>query len=180
MTRMLTGPTEWSVEVHVRHTIPEAEVVQAIDDLLDTLSPYAAAASAGRGTMTVRLTMEAQTFIGAAAAATRVVADAFAQSRRRSQLQSIWGGEVITMDELERRLDDPPLPEIIGVAELKKVLHVSKQRASYLAKGHGGFPKPYATLASGPVWLLPTVLRFVETWDRRPRGRPRQSAEHGG
>jgi hypothetical protein len=175
--RVLTGPEAWSVEVHVRHTIPEAEVVDAVDDLLEALLSYAAAASAGRHTMTVRLTVEAQTFIGAAAEATQVVAGAFARIRRASQIRSIWGGEVMTMDELERRLNEPPLPEIIGVAELKEVLHVSKQRASYLAKGEGGFPKPFAMLASGPVWLKPTVLRFMETWPRKPQGRPKHSAE---
>ncbi len=174
---MLAHPMEWSVEIKIKHAIPKAEVVEATDDLLEALAPYSAAASAGAGTMTVQLTVAAKTLVGAAAAATRAVAEAFAQIRRIRQLRSILGGEVLTMEELERRLDEPPLPELIGVAELAGLLDVTKQRVSYLAKGTAGFPKPFATLAAGPVWLRPTVTRFVETWERRPRGRPKKSEQ---
>ncbi len=172
-------PTEWSVEVKVRHAIPKAEVVEATDDLLEALASYSAAASAGAGTMTVQLTVEARTLVGAVAAATWAVAEAFAQIRPPRQLRSILGGEAVTMEELERRLNEPPVPELIGVAELAGLLDVTKQRVSYLAKGTAGFPKPFATLAAGPVWLKPTVTRFVETWERRPRGRPRKSEPSG-
>jgi len=170
----LAHPTEWSVEVKVRHAIPKAEVVEATDDLLEALATYSAAASASTATMTVRLTVSARTLVGAVAAATRAVAEAFAQIRRTRQLRSILGGEVLTIEELERRLSEPPLPDLIGVAELAGLLDVTKQRVSYLAKGTAGFPKPFATLAAGPVWLKPTVTRFVETWERRPRGRPKK------
>ncbi len=173
---MFGHPLEWSVEVKVRHAIPKAEVVEATDDLLEVLAPYSASASASAGTMTVQLTVEAKTLVGAAAEATRAVAEAFARIRRTSQLRSILGGEVLTMEELERQLAKPPLPELIGVAELAELLDVTKQRVSYLAKGTAGFPKPFATLAAGPVWLKPTVTRFVETWERRPRGRPKKAA----
>ena len=173
----LAHPEEWSVEVKVRHAIPKAEVVEATDDLLEALAPYSAAASAGAATMTLQLTVSAKTLVGATAAATRVVAEAFAQIQRARQLRSILGGEVLTIEELERRLTEPPLPELIGVAELAGLLDVTKQRVSYLAKGTAGFPKPFATLAAGPVWLKPTVTRFVETWERRPRGRPKKSEQ---
>jgi len=179
VVRILTGPGEWSVEVKVQHAIPKAKVVEATDDLLETLAPYSAAASAGATTMTVQLTVKAKTLVGAAAAATRAVAEAFAQIGRVRQLRSILGGEVLTMEELERRLAEPPLPELIGVAELAGLLDVTKQRVSYLAKGTAGFPKPFAQLAAGPVWLKPTVTRFVETWERRPRGRPKKSEPSG-
>ena len=174
---MLAHPMEWSVEVKVRHAIPKAEVVEATDDLLEALAPYSAAASAAAGTMTVQLTVEARTLVGAAAAATRAVAEAFAKIRRTRQLRSILGGEVLTVEELQRRLNEPPVPELIGVAELAGLLDVTKQRVSYLAKGAAGFPKPFAQLAAGPVWLKPTVTRFVETWERRPRGRPKKSEQ---
>jgi len=174
---MLAHPMEWSVEVKIQHAIPKAEVVEATDDLLEALAPYSAAASAGAGTMTVQLTVEAKTLVGAAAAATRAVAEAFAKIRRTRHLRSILGGKVLTTEELERQLAEPPLPELIGVAELAGLLDVTKQRVSYLAKGTAGFPKPFATLAAGPVWLKPTVARFVETWERRPRGRPKKSEQ---
>jgi hypothetical protein len=79
--------------------------------------------------------------------------------------------EIIEWAEFERRLEQPTHPDIIGVAELADMLEVTKQRASELARQQS-FPRPFVLLASGPVWLEPTVRRFVNEWERRP-GRPR-------
>jgi hypothetical protein len=70
----------------------------------------------------------------------------------------------------ERRLNEPNMPALLGVAELASYLGVSKQRASELARS-AKFPQPAVTLASGPVWLETQVMRYVSDWERRP-GRP--------
>ncbi len=177
MTRFLcsAAPVEWSVELKVEHTIPAPALVDAADDLLEALAPHSAAASAGRGTMTVRMTVAARSQSDAVDTAMRRLVEGFGKANLLRHLRSIVGAEVETMEELDRRLQEPPLPEVVGVAELAQMLRVTKQRVSYLAHAQTGFPRPFATLAAGPVWLKPTLLRFVETWERKPRGRPKKT-----
>lgn len=176
MTRFLchATPVEWSVELKAEHAIPAPHLVDAMDDLLEALAPYSAAASAGAGTVTVRMTVAARSQSDAVETSMRRLVEGFAQANQIRHLRSIVGAEVETMEELDRRLQEPPLPEIIGVAELARMLRVTKQRVSYLAHAQTGFPRPFAVLAAGPVWLKPTLLRFVETWERRPHGRPKK------
>lgn len=64
------------------------------------------------------------------------------------------------------------LTNLVGVSELAKLLDVSRQRASELARSRQ-FPKPIAVLASTPVWLEDAVKQFASKWTRRS-GRPRK------
>lgn len=79
---------------------------------------------------------------------------------------------VMTMGELEAELAQPSYPPVLGIAELAAMLDVSRQRASQVART-AAFPRPYAELASGPIWFAPNVRRFVDEWERKP-GRPRK------
>jgi hypothetical protein len=81
--------------------------------------------------------------------------------------------EATRWDIFEAEVDRPNYPELVGVAELAELCRVSRQRASTLAR-HSSFPEPLAELASGPVWDLRVVERFVRDWPRRP-GRPAKS-----
>lgn len=58
-------------------------------------------------------------------------------------------------------------PELFGVAEVARLLGVSRRRA-YELEARGGFPEPYTVLASGPVWDAASVERFVAARGRRP------------
>jgi hypothetical protein len=78
------------------------------------------------------------------------------------------------MEELERQLDEPTYPDVVGVSELAMLLGVSRQRASELARS-ATFPRLFAELASGPVWTESHVRRFVDDWERRC-GRPRKAS----
>ena len=78
----------------------------------------------------------------------------------------------MTAEETDAQLAEPTYPPVLGIAELADMLRTSKQRASQVARTQN-FPRPYAELASGPVWLKPNVMHFVENWERRP-GRPRK------
>jgi hypothetical protein len=66
---------------------------------------------------------------------------------------------------------DSRIPQLVGLAELAKLLGVSKQRVSEL-RARDDFPKPIADLAAGPVWALPMLQRFLKEWPRRG-GRPK-------
>jgi hypothetical protein len=78
--------------------------------------------------------------------------------------------EVMTTEEQDRRLAEPPFPELVGVSEIAEIFAVTRQRASALRKTPG-FPAPVAELAGGPIWRRGDLTRFAETWPRR-RGRP--------
>ena len=76
--------------------------------------------------------------------------------------------EIMAAEDFDRVLAEPNVPELVGVHEVAKMLDVSKQRASQLAK-KPEFPKPIVTLASGPVWKKVAIARHVfRIWDRRP------------
>jgi hypothetical protein len=79
--------------------------------------------------------------------------------------------EVFTDAYLERELDEEP-ERYVGVAEVAEELKVSRQRVSEL-RLRPDFPTPVAELASGPVWALSSLRRFVAEWPRKP-GRPRR------
>ena len=61
-----------------------------------------------------------------------------------------------------------PFPEVMGAAEIGRLLGVSRQRVQQLVKTPG-FPAPVAVLDMGKVWLG----KDVRTWaDERPRRQP--------
>lgn len=83
--------------------------------------------------------------------------------------------DCMTEDELDRSIEQPPVPELVGVSEIARLLAedgaaVTRQRASAITR-RGDFPEPVARLASGPVWTRDSVRNFVESWERKP-GRP--------
>ncbi len=86
---------------------------------------------------------------------------------------NILSAEVLTLDELEHRLNRPTLPQLAGAQELAQKLGVSRQRFYELMK-RKDFPKPVVDLAAGPVWLAESVNHFMENWERKP-GRPRKA-----
>lgn len=142
---------------------------EKIFDLIELLSEYGAAISHGPNRYTVRLALDASSVEAATSEAiSNVVTYADKVGLPYWPLVKI---EATEWTEFERELDEPTYPTVIGVSELSQVLGVSRQRASELART-SHFPKPFAELASGPVWLEPTIRRFVSEWERRP-GRPK-------
>lgn len=77
--------------------------------------------------------------------------------------------DVMTESHQDAWLAEEP-EELVGVAEIASILGVSRQRVSEL-RGRRGFPEPVADLASGPVWRLSSLQRFLTDWPRKP-GRP--------
>jgi hypothetical protein len=85
----------------------------------------------------------------------------------------VSGVEIQNLDDLDRSLKESNVADLVGVAELAKILKVSKQRVSELAR-IPDFPKPIANLASGPVWKKTAIARHIGSWLRRP-GRPKRT-----
>lgn len=63
---------------------------------------------------------------------------------------------------------EPDTPELVSAADAAIILGVTRQRVHQLATEHPRFPAPYARLATGPIWTVPTIEHFRDTWDRRP------------
>jgi hypothetical protein len=79
--------------------------------------------------------------------------------------------DLLTDAYLEREIDQEP-ERYLGVTEVARELGVSRQRVSEL-RARPGFPAPIAELAAGPVWKASSLMRFLESWERKP-GRPRR------
>lgn len=144
-------------------------VQEQVSELVDLLTDYGGAVSFALDRYTVRLALETAS-VDAAVSETLNIVQMYSEKAGLPSWPFVKV-EAIEWGVFERELDTPTFPNILGVSELAHGLGVSRQRASELARTHH-FPKPFAELASGPVWLEPTVRRFIREWERRP-GRPR-------
>lgn len=164
---------EWSVEIDIAHKMEPGEQLDAlVVDLLERLQRYSAAASHDAATLSVRLSVEAAS---ADAAMAKTVGALLTRLRRIGFTKTIdiIRVEAETAEELDRRLQTEDIPQLAGVAEVARILRVSKQRVSELLKSRS-FPRPIAELEASPVWRSNAIIRFAERWERKP-GRPRRS-----
>lgn len=153
--------------------LPRSEdTVQPFSDLAEFLGEYGAAVSHARGRYSVRLALEAPSAELAVSEAMKIVGT-FGEKAGLPSWPFV-DVRATAWPEFERSLDAPTFPNVLGVSELAQLLGVSRQRVSELAR-RSHFPKPFAELAAGPIWLEPTIRRFVSEWERRP-GRPRSAA----
>lgn len=172
-------PMEWSVRIRAAGqpgTLTDDQVFEVLEEL-EGLAPVASLARDG-SSIAVRLALAGDTAdtLDAVSKGAELVKAALQEAGLTvgpGRDLDITEAEASSMEMLERELETPSVPEVIGVTELADMLKVSKQRASSLAKAKS-FPRPLAVLASGPVWAKTTVLRFVKEWPRRP-GRPPKS-----
>lgn len=67
--------------------------------------------------------------------------------------------------------------ELLGVHEMSRLLGVSRQRVSELAK-QKRLPEPLAELQCGRIWDKADVLAWLATWRRTPGPKPKH--DHSG
>ncbi len=153
---------EWSVNLELDGSFTQDQA----EDLIDALGDRAAAAVSFSPTrLGVRFYVEAAFAHDAINRATEMI------QAHLHQPFTIASAEVQTPDELDRILAEPTFPELLGVTEVARLLHVSRQRVDELLRTREGFPKPIVELAAGPVWKKVAIMRFLEDWSRKP-GRP--------
>lgn len=138
------------------------------DDTLAAAAAIGGAASGSPGThaLSATLTVDADSMPEAAARALELITGV-----APGQPVAV---EVMTVDEHDRRLAQPPFPALVGVAEVAADLGVSRQRVSTLSHRED-FPAPVARLASGPVWRAGDLSTFALGWQRKP-GRPSKAS----
>lgn len=163
--------TDWSVLIEaaaLNDNEPELDA-DAIDDLIAVLEDYSPAVSYGSHRWAIELSVEAPDGGAALSSAVELVYKAAEKAAvPRWPLVRVAVTSAVLVDT---ELSQSNIPTLVGVSEIAGLLGVSRQRASELART-ADFPVPVASLASGPVWLEPAVLRFAKSWTRRP-GRPR-------
>lgn len=156
----------WIVEMTIKGEISEDNVM----DVMEVLAPHGPAVSFLLDRFTVEFEVDAGDSNKAVWNATEVIDRVL--HKIGLPHYPIVRLVAMTSEEKDLEVARPTYPAVLGIAELADRLGVSKQRASQIARS-SKFPKPYAELAAGPVWLEPNVLRFIEEWDRQP-GRPRK------
>lgn len=161
---------EWSVEVQAVVDPTMARDDEAIDSILERLAPFGAAVAFDQDGvhMSIQMIVEAEDFMAATQKAVELIVDLPYRIFPS-------GARTLTVADLQRELDKPAIPDLVGVAEVAEELRVSKARVNEL-QDSPAFPEPVARLKSGPIWTRPSLTRFLESWDRKP-GRPRKIAD---
>lgn len=158
-------PQAWSIEVELGVTDVSDDVVEELHEHLVDHGP--AIGTAPSGNLSARIFVEAGTARQAIDAALKAIT---AAAKATGTPHSVLGVEVMTEQELDRRLSEPAVPELVGVSEIAAMLGVVRQRAAQLVQRED-FPPAVAHLKSGPVFVKWQVEAFERRWDRRG-GRP--------
>ncbi len=78
--------------------------------------------------------------------------------------------EILSTDELDRRADEPNMPQLVGTSEVAAMLRVTRRRVNQLRR-HAAFPAPLVEVATGPLWDARAIDKFALEWTPT-RGRP--------
>lgn len=166
----------WSIEVALSGDAGSvnSEALERFDALLASLhATVSGSPSEGPPRYGVRLSIEADS--PEAAIATSIDEVRAAATEAGLPEWPVVHVDCMTEEELDRVIQRPPVPELVGVSEIAQLLAkdgapVTRQRASAVTRRRD-FPESVARLASGPVWTKDSVRNFVESWERKP-GRP--------
>lgn len=168
----MTDDGWWSVAVEFAGEAPADRdaINRRLSDFLANLEPNIAAVTgcpespADRlGRYSAQLTVEARSPVDAVSEAI----DAVTRAAREAGFPE-WNlvkVEAVAWDEFARTLEGCTYPAVVGLAELAELLGIShKEILSLVASSR--LPRPYAELDGGPVWLEPSLRRFMAEWDR--------------
>ncbi|MFE9016712.1 hypothetical protein [Streptomyces cyaneofuscatus] len=158
-------PQAWSIEVELGVNDVSDDLVEELVEHLIDHSP--AVGTAPNGNLSARIFIEAGTARQAIDNALREVA---AAAKEAGLSTNIVGVDLVTEEELDRRLAEPSIPDLVGISEIAEMLNVVRQRATQLSQ-RPDFPPAVAHLKSGPVFVREQVAAFEQRWDRRS-GRP--------
>lgn len=163
----------WFAQVGFEPTKP-LDFETAVDGLLDQLPVAGDVHASLSGPMesdawTARFCVDADTLKAASSTALLAFARAVHDGLPGVKVRSRWV-EVLDEPEFDRRLAEPVVPALVGIAEIAEQLGVSKARARELVAE--GRIRQVTQLASGPVCLA----RDLEAYAATPRraGRPRK------
>lgn len=160
--------TTWHARLDwVSETVTNPDV---IFDLMDELTDYAPSGSIATDELagTLTIAVEAESFddaLNSALGATRAALQQFIPAA------SVVGVELVDSDALDRELDRPLFPEVVGFAEIAELAGVSRQRARAFRESPG-FPAPVIETAQGPLMAKAAIETWIENRNTRPGRRP--------
>ncbi|MFG3429625.1 hypothetical protein [Streptomyces californicus] len=155
----------WSAYAVYKATNTSPDVYGELFDALIEHSP--GVGPAPNGNLSLRLMIQADTALDATSEA---VALADSALHEIGLSPALIGIEVVTEAELDRRQDEPRVPELAGIAEAADILGVHKQQVDRLV-GRGDL-QPVQTLAAGPIFATDAIRSFAEKRQSRRIGRP--------
>ncbi|MET8605748.1 hypothetical protein ABZV92_19615 [Streptomyces rubiginosohelvolus] len=155
----------WSVYVEYESTHTTPDVYGELFDALIGHSP--GVGPAPNGNLSLRLMIQAASALDAASEAAALADGALHEVDLSPTLIGI---EVVTEAELDRRQDEPCIPELAGIAEAADILGVHKQQVDRLV-GRGDL-QPIQTLAAGPVFAAEALRSYGKKRQSRRIGRP--------
>jgi hypothetical protein len=165
---------DWHIEVEIACTAPVDDAT--LDGLLAALAPWHAGAISlppgPENRWLTTITVEADSAPGAVTALTGILVDVWAKVPAAEG--PIVGLEVCDDTTFANRENARRVPQLVGAAEVARLLGVSKQRLHQILSGEDrdpSPPKPVARLAGGSVWRKADWSLFLDTWPRRS-GRP--------
>jgi hypothetical protein len=151
----------WSIYVELAARTAADDLIVRMRRQLETLHP--SVGHAPNGHLYARVFIVNTTLRQATDAAIKYVT---AAAKEVGVAYNVVGLEVLTLEEVDRRTKEPPVPELVGVSEIADILKVaSRQRAKQITE-LDGFPPPVTHLKSGPVYLAEQVRAFKERWHR--------------
>lgn len=158
----------WSIRVQA--TVPAPLTQDQTDALVDALAPHnpSIVTDTAPATVAARLDIEAATLRAAAAAGIKAFTEALTGLTIEYAVEAV---EATTYDALDRQLAQPPVPPLVGMAEIATLLGVSRQRAHEVS-ARPDFPTPVQHLAAGAVYIRAQVEAFNRGWERKRTGRP--------
>lgn len=136
-------------------------------DILDALPEHHAAVSASTHAGSISLTATAPD----AAQAAALVPEVLAKVQPITGAATITSLEIYSEDAFQKRLEEPGIPDLVGLTEIAEMAGVSRQRANAIVK-QDSFPAPVLTLAAGQFRTRAAVQNWVKNWTRKPGRKP--------
>lgn len=158
-------PSDWYITAAFTTAAPLSS--EAGFDILDALADFHVSPAVTPNGGCISLTASAPDAIQAAAMIPKIMAKA----------HPVIGDFTLTAVEIRNecefqiRLDEPEIPDLVGLTEIAEMAGVSRQRANTIVKQEG-FPAPVLTLAAGQFRTRAAVENWVENWTRKPGPKP--------
>ena len=169
----MSRATWWSV--HLELAAPSARArIDPSDERLDLLAELLArhdgVVSSSKRSLSLRCSVTNERYDGALGKGSEIIQKALVEAGLLDW--PVVRVEAVRQDRLKAELYEPPVPEVLGVAEVAKLLGVTRQRLAVIRREHEDFPRPFTELAATPLWYREAIEEWRKNWDRRPGPRP--------
>lgn len=165
ITKGTPQPLDWYTTIAFTTTTPMP--TETGFDILEALAQYHPSPAIGTHEGSITLTIQAPGAVAAAA----LVPEILTKLEPHAPNLTITTLEILSETAFQARLDEPEIPELVGLTEIAEMAGVSRQRANAIVK-QDTFPAPVLTLAAGQFRTRAAVQNWVENWTRKPGRKP--------